>query len=98
MRGGCFLGSESFVRVTCRWSPEDTVNGAHWDKEMGAVTEVLYRDASALTPAVVATAGGPRPAGPREQDMAAAKPASGALLLMLAGVVLLGGAAYLMLG
>lgn len=30
MRGGCFLGSETFVRVTCRWSPEDTVNGAHW--------------------------------------------------------------------
>ena len=30
MRGGCFLGSEKFVRITCRWSPEDTVNGAHW--------------------------------------------------------------------
>jgi iron(II)-dependent oxidoreductase len=30
MRGGCFLGSPSFVRITCRWSPEDVVNGAHW--------------------------------------------------------------------
>jgi formylglycine-generating enzyme required for sulfatase activity len=30
MRGGCFLGSATFVRVTCRWTPEDTVNGAHW--------------------------------------------------------------------
>ena len=30
MRGGCFLGSETSVRVTCRWSPEDTLNGAHW--------------------------------------------------------------------
>ena len=30
MRGGCFLGSATFVRITCRWSPEDTVNGAHW--------------------------------------------------------------------
>jgi formylglycine-generating enzyme required for sulfatase activity len=30
MRGGSFLGSETFVRVTCRWSPEDPVNGAHW--------------------------------------------------------------------
>ena len=30
MRGGCFLGSQTFVRITCRWSPEDTVNGAHW--------------------------------------------------------------------
>jgi formylglycine-generating enzyme required for sulfatase activity len=30
MRGGCFLGSPSFVRTTCRWSPEDTTNGAHW--------------------------------------------------------------------
>lgn len=30
MRGGCFLGSETFVRVTCRWTPEDPVNGAHW--------------------------------------------------------------------
>lgn len=30
MRGGCFLGSSSFVRVTCRWTPEDTVDGAHW--------------------------------------------------------------------
>jgi len=30
MRGGCFLGSATFVRVTCRWTPEDTSNGAHW--------------------------------------------------------------------
>ena len=30
MRGGCFLGSATFVRVTCRWAPEDPVNGAHW--------------------------------------------------------------------
>lgn len=30
MRGGCFLGSATFVRVTCRWTPEDTVDGAHW--------------------------------------------------------------------
>jgi formylglycine-generating enzyme required for sulfatase activity len=30
MRGGCFLGTATFVRVTCRWTPEDTVNGAHW--------------------------------------------------------------------
>lgn len=30
MRGGCFLGSANFVRVTCRWTPEDTVDGAHW--------------------------------------------------------------------
>ena len=30
MRGGCFLGSATFVRVTCRWTPEDQVNGAHW--------------------------------------------------------------------
>jgi iron(II)-dependent oxidoreductase len=30
MRGGCFLGSATFVRVTCRWTPEDTVGGAHW--------------------------------------------------------------------
>ncbi len=30
MRGGCFLGSSTFVRVTCRWSPEDPNNGAHW--------------------------------------------------------------------
>ena len=30
MRGGCFLGSATFVRVTCRWTPEDTINGAHW--------------------------------------------------------------------
>ena len=30
MRGGCFLGSAIFVRVTCRWTPEDPVNGAHW--------------------------------------------------------------------
>ena len=30
MRGGCFLGSATFVRVTCRWTPEDSVNGAHW--------------------------------------------------------------------
>jgi serine/threonine-protein kinase len=30
MRGGCFLGTATFVRITCRWTPEDTVNGAHW--------------------------------------------------------------------
>ena len=30
MRGGCFLGSPVSVRVTRRWTPEDTVNGAHW--------------------------------------------------------------------
>jgi formylglycine-generating enzyme required for sulfatase activity len=30
MRGGCFLGSVTFVRITCRWTPEDPVNGAHW--------------------------------------------------------------------
>ncbi|MFC1886965.1 formylglycine-generating enzyme family protein [Thermodesulfobacteriota bacterium] len=30
MRGGCFLGSELSVRITCRWTPEDPVNGAHW--------------------------------------------------------------------
>ncbi len=30
MRGGCFLGSASFVRVTCRWTPEDTDGGAEW--------------------------------------------------------------------
>ena len=30
MRGGCFLGPAAFVRVTCRWTPEDPVNGAHW--------------------------------------------------------------------
>jgi iron(II)-dependent oxidoreductase len=30
MRGGCFLGSATFIRVTCRWTPEDPVNGAHW--------------------------------------------------------------------
>lgn len=30
MRGGCFLGSATFVRITCRWTPEDTTNGAHW--------------------------------------------------------------------
>jgi formylglycine-generating enzyme required for sulfatase activity len=30
MRGGCFLGSAAFVRTTCRWTPEDPVNGAHW--------------------------------------------------------------------
>lgn len=30
MRGGCFLGSATFVRVTCRWTPEDPTNGAHW--------------------------------------------------------------------
>lgn len=30
MRGGCFLGSATFVRVTCRWTPEDPVEGAHW--------------------------------------------------------------------
>ena len=30
MRGGCFLGSATFVRVTCRWTPEDPKNGAHW--------------------------------------------------------------------
>lgn len=30
MRGGCFLGSANFVRVTCRWTPEDPADGAHW--------------------------------------------------------------------
>lgn len=30
MRGGCFLGSATFVRVTCRWSCEDEEDGAHW--------------------------------------------------------------------
>lgn len=30
MRGGCFLGSASFVRVTCRWTPEDIQDGAAW--------------------------------------------------------------------
>jgi formylglycine-generating enzyme required for sulfatase activity len=30
MRGGCFLGSATFVRTTVRWSAEDQVNGAHW--------------------------------------------------------------------
>ena len=30
MRGGCFLGSATFVRITCRWTPEDPINGAHW--------------------------------------------------------------------
>ena len=30
MRGGCFLGSATFVRVTCRWTPEDPHGGAHW--------------------------------------------------------------------
>ena len=30
MRGGCFLSSATFVRVTCRWTPEDPTNGAHW--------------------------------------------------------------------
>jgi iron(II)-dependent oxidoreductase len=30
MRGGCFLGSATFVRVTCRWTPEDPDGGAHW--------------------------------------------------------------------
>jgi formylglycine-generating enzyme required for sulfatase activity len=30
MRGGCFLGSATFVRTTCRWTPEDPVNGAQW--------------------------------------------------------------------
>jgi formylglycine-generating enzyme required for sulfatase activity len=30
MRGGCFLGSATFVRVTCRWTPEDPVDGAQW--------------------------------------------------------------------
>jgi formylglycine-generating enzyme required for sulfatase activity len=30
MRGGCFLGSAMFVRATCRWTPEDTIGGAHW--------------------------------------------------------------------
>ena len=30
MRGGCFLGAATFVRVTCRWTPEDPINGAHW--------------------------------------------------------------------
>ena len=30
MRGGCFLGSATFVRVTCRWTPEDPVDGTQW--------------------------------------------------------------------
>ncbi|MGQ9655720.1 MAG: formylglycine-generating enzyme family protein, partial [Thermodesulfobacteriota bacterium] len=30
MRGGCFLGNATFVRITCRWTPEDPDNGAHW--------------------------------------------------------------------
>jgi len=30
MRGGCFLGSASFVRLACRWSPEDIDDGAPW--------------------------------------------------------------------
>ena len=30
MRGGCFLGSATFIRVTCRWTPEDPINGAQW--------------------------------------------------------------------
>jgi len=30
MRGGCFLGSATFVRTTVRWSAEDQSNGAHW--------------------------------------------------------------------
>jgi len=30
MRGGCFLGSAMFVRVTCRWSQEGTDTGAPW--------------------------------------------------------------------
>jgi len=30
MRGGCFLGNATFVRITCRWTPEDPENGAHW--------------------------------------------------------------------
>ena len=30
MRGGCFLGASAFVRITCRWSPEDPIDGAHW--------------------------------------------------------------------
>jgi len=30
MRGGCFLGSATFVRTTVRWSAEDQVNGAQW--------------------------------------------------------------------
>lgn len=30
MRGGCFLGSATFVRITCRWTPEDPMGGAHW--------------------------------------------------------------------
>ena len=30
MRGGCFLGSATFVRITCRWTPEDTNDGAPW--------------------------------------------------------------------
>jgi formylglycine-generating enzyme required for sulfatase activity len=30
MRGGCYLGSAMFVRVTCRWTPEDPENGAQW--------------------------------------------------------------------
>ena len=30
MKGGCFLGRATFVRTTCRWSPEDPADGAHW--------------------------------------------------------------------
>jgi len=30
MKGGCFLGRATFVRVSARWSPEDPLNGAHW--------------------------------------------------------------------
>ncbi len=30
MRGGCYLGSATFVRTTVRWSAEDEVNGANW--------------------------------------------------------------------
>jgi formylglycine-generating enzyme required for sulfatase activity len=30
MRGGCFLGSATFMRTTVRWSAEDQTNGVHW--------------------------------------------------------------------
>lgn len=42
MRGGCFLGSATFVRVTCRWTPEDPLNGAHW-LGFRCVKEVSFR-------------------------------------------------------
>ena len=30
MRGGCYMGSAIFVRVTCRWTPEDPIDGTQW--------------------------------------------------------------------